>query len=76
MTPDNMEEIVFWIGDMGFDWIAIMVAGTAIMGLIVGILMLYIAVTGRKQAKGNRFFAGILGTLLLSCVALIGTAFV
>ena len=76
MTPDNMEEIVFWVGDIGFDWLAIMVAGAAIMGLILGILMLYIAASGRKQAKGNRFVAGILGTLLLSCAALIGTAFV
>ena len=70
-----MDRIYFYIGDLGFDGVAIMCAVCSILGLVFGVVGLMAAVKAKKAAPGNRILYGTLGSVLFSCGSLIGMAF-
>ena len=70
-----MDRIYFYVGDLGFDGVAIMCAVFSILGLVFGIVGLMCAVNAKKTNKGSRILFGTLGSVLFSCGGLIGMAF-
>lgn len=75
MTPESLEVVLFSVAGYEFDGISVMIGGITVLGLIMGVLMMVLALKSKSTNCFNRIYMGSLGTILLSCVSMIGLAF-
>lgn len=75
MTPEIMETVVFSIGGIDFDGLAILLSSLIILSLIVGSMTMWVALRTKGMHKYQRVYIGSLSSIMLSCGVVLGMAF-